>query len=413
MSETITLEQLQTAQNNFINQRTAEINQLSANTAAVIANLNLLANRVYGYTHESFAVKDIVSYYNELIEDDATLENLSAVGFTAVLHSGETVSKQDNRMFINGIEKFADYTFTPSEDDDDALEYVTVWYFSDNGALNFAENNLSMLQVCVYDNEADSSELAVSPNNLLFIKELICWNYAPPLSYRAEKVISEKNYADVFAPYNLQGGTKKFTSSAKYINNNTARLVNKLTDLKYVDFSMLEGYSTATTGISNLAFIDGVSASTLITAELNFPMLKTMNMLSSGCYLVKYAANFTVPASFESIVGATSNRGFLHTITNRLTLNCIDCESLPTYWYAGVAPAELVIADNWACSADFSVCTPTSWTKTEYISIFTNKLRDMTLTDETRQLKIPTAIYDSLTDEEFEIAEDKGWTIGC
>lgn len=413
MSETITLEQLQTAQNNFINQRTAEINQLSANTATVIANLNLLANHVYGYAHESFAVKDIVSYYNELIEDDATLENLSAVGFTAVLHGGETVTKQGNRMFINGIEKFADYTFTPSEDDDDALEYVTVWYFSNNGTLVFAENNLSMIQVCVYDNEADSSELTVSPSNLSMLKDLFCWNYAPPSSYTAENVFSKKNYADEFNTFTLQSGTKHFESDAKFITNNGTKLVNKLTELKSVDFINLESYSAAQPSVANLVFIDGLNVSTLLNADLNFPALKNVTINSSGCYFARAVTNFTVPSTLESINNLAGNRGFLYGITNRLTLNCIDCESLPTYWYAGVAPAELVIADNWACSADFSVCTPTSWTKTEYISIFTNKLRDMTLTDETRQLKIPTAIYDSLTDEEFEIAEDKGWTIGC
>lgn len=405
MSETITLEQLQTAQNSFIS-------QLNNNISTVITNFNTLANRAYGYTHESFAVKDIFSYYNELVESDSTLEEKSAVGFTAILHPGETVSTQGNKMFINGVEKFADYTFTPAENDD-AVEFVTVWYFSNNGALNFAENNLNMLQVCVYDNEADSSELSVSPSNLMMLKELICRNYTPPSSYRAEKVISEKNYGNVFTSYNLQSGTKHFTSDAKFINYNTTKLVHKLTDLKSVDFPLLESYSVATTGTSNLIFIDGLNSSTLITAELNFPMLKTVNVASSGCYFVRCAGNFTVPASFESVFGVSSGRGFLYSITNKLTLNCINCESLPTYWYAGTAPVELEIADNWACSADFSVCTPVSWTKTEYISIFTNKLRDMTLTDETRQLKIPSAIYDSLTDEEFEIAEDKGWTIGC
>ncbi|MCQ2480396.1 MAG: hypothetical protein MJ120_07115, partial [Clostridia bacterium] len=99
-------------QNNYITARTAEINELKDNTVTALASLSALASRVYGYTHAAVVTSSLDAVYSAIIAENDELAELSAVGFSAMLHSGDTIPVQGNRVFINGTETQTDYTFS-------------------------------------------------------------------------------------------------------------------------------------------------------------------------------------------------------------------------------------------------------------------------------------------------------------
>lgn len=407
MPDSITLEQLQTAQNNFINQRTAEINQLKTDNAAALAALEALSQRVYGYEHDSFAVKDINVVYNDIIDNNSELADLSAIGFVAVLKEGETVSRQGNRMFLNGAEEVEDYTFSPS-DEENIAEFVTVWYFSNNGALNFAVNNFNMLQFCIVKSNDDNSTISIGAGNINHAKELILKNYAPSTSYNVEKVVADDFINGLLlSGIPLTNTTRRFSSNVKKLKDCGDMFKNK-TALELIDFPELEYIEITGRQMYNLFHISS-------NAELNFPKLKHIDVYFHGDYgMIQNCQKVILPETLEYV--NLSGGKICYGIKQKVVLNCKNLESMPNGWYKGTPPPELEIADDWACSIDLSIVAPnevgSKWLdKDTWTDLFENTLRNMD--DDVREIKIPSVIYDELTDGEFEIAEDKGWTIGC
>ena len=74
------------------------------------------------------------------------------------------------------------------------------------------------------------------------------------------------------------------------------------------------------------------------------------------------------------------------------------------------------MCSDWAASINIKI-SAANWSIQNFIDLMTNKLRDMTATEETRTLTIPSAMLTAMQADTdglaaIEAATDKGWTIG-
>ena len=69
------------------------------------------------------------------------------------------------------------------------------------------------------------------------------------------------------------------------------------------------------------------------------------------------------------------------------------------------------MAKDWQASINIAIAAQ-NHTKDWFIDLFTNYLHDFSGTSTTKELTIPVGIFNELSDEEIDIAENKGWTVG-
>lgn len=390
MSENITLEQLYTAQNEYIAAQSAKINSLEANTSSALAALSELANRVYSYNHEAVVTDSLETVYDSIIEENPELTELSAAGFTAVISSGSTIPTQDNLLFINGTQEETDYTYS-GENSDGGIELVRVWYFENNGALTLDRVNADITGISVKVKEtvpefsADFFDYADSVAVNMNIT-------AMPVGVKKQKNISGGAMSDLVSSV-VSEYENYCTSYPKKAN------LYGHTNLKKASFPYLVTIYGGDGAIRT--FLNGCTN----CENISFPVLQEI-LDSNGGYGSPFngVPYIVVPESVKSI----GKSAFIN--NKSVLLFCRDAQTIHDSWCEN-APTELFsLCDDWGTSINISVAAA-RWTKEQFIDLFQNRLRDMD--DDVREIKIPTAIYDDLTDDEFAIAEDAGWTVGA
>lgn len=392
MSENITLEQLQTAQNEYIAAQTAKINSLEANTAAVLSAFSTLANRAYSYSHEAIVTDGLDAVYDSIIEDNPELAELSAVGFTALLSSGNVIPTQNNIMFINGTREETDYAFSGTNSAD-GIELVKVWYFENDGALTVEKVNANIIEVSVKSNQTVPAFSADFFNYADEIKTNINLLSAP-LAVRKQKNVSGGSFADSISPQ-----LESYESNCTFFPGGPSPMEG-LTALRKVSFPELLEIQERQTNYG--PFLNKCTGCT----DISFPKL---TKIGGGLYQL-YNGPFdsvpyiTVPATV-TYIGQYSFR-------NNRTINllCKDAETIDDLWCATTPSDQFYMCSDWGASINIAVAAA-RWTKEQFIDLFQNKLRDMD--EDVCEIKIPTAIYDSLTDDEFALAEDQNWTVGA
>lgn len=386
----------------FIEMRTSEINTLKTNTANALTALSDLANRVYGYAHEDFAVKNLDAAYNEIIAENDGLSSVSAVGYIALLRDGDSVDI-NGTTFINGEAETNQYVFN-AENSAYGTELVVVWHFSDS--LSLGETELNIIEIKIINR----ANINVNRAWYDFANKAAFDNFTPSAP-KATKSASYSNVATSTAT--VSALIEDFEDSSATALSGGGRLLSRdiNANLKKISYPNLEAYSNSDNDSKFMASHN---------AEFIVPKLKYINYGVNSVSAPKSSPfaglrKLTLPDTVE-YVGVSSCVGI-----KNLILNCPDAE-FSDGWYrsetgnldgVGVVakPLSLTVADNWSTTINLSACAPAAWTTEDFVSIFENKLSDMG--DDVREIKIPSAVYDELTDEEFAIAEDKGWTVGC
>ena len=400
MPENITLEQLQTAQNTHFAAQTADMNELKENTAAVLSTLSELANRVYDYSHDATVAKDLEAVYADIIEENPDLAELSAVGFIALLKDGDTVPVQGNIMFINGTQEVTDYTFS-GENSAGGTELVTVWYFANSGVLNVSTpvnfaviDFISKIKSDIsgslsvhnsYINFADYAEInrcAVS-GTIHGIKNFVTHDAITSSS----AVSGIREYTD-YGITALQG-KNSYNPFVEAPSSGSPPSKSSYFKITYPEAESIN-YATYTFALQNLPEL-----------ELFCPKLKSFSASNNG-YL-RGIRKFTFPETVTTISGTVVGD------INTVVMNCKDAESISDNWCTGNI-VNFSICGDWGVSINLAVAAA-NWSKADFVDFFTDGLRNME--DEVREIKIPSEIYDSLTDEEFALAEDEGWTVGA
>ncbi|MCQ2470565.1 MAG: hypothetical protein MJ147_00835 [Clostridia bacterium] len=390
-------------QNNFITARTAEINELKDNTATALASLSALANRVYGYTHTAVVTDSLDAVYSAIIAENNELAELSAVGFTAMLHAGDTITMQGNRVFINGTEAQTDYAFS-GENSAGGTEFVNVWYFEKNNSLVLSDEiSFNISEIKIFEK---SAHIVLNNSYTDFVHKAEASGFTPanPICCRelTENGIAERSLV------NATGNLVAYHSDMTTMSRNFSGLA-KNTNLKLVDLPELLTIGEMTDNSDVVSTFAGCSNPNLI---FNFPKLKNISggFIFGSDNAINERAIFRNVRRVELPESVVAIKNVLCYNNEIIVLNCRNAESISDNWCTKAPTGALVMCADWGASINLATAAA-NWSKADFIDLFQNKLRDMG--EDVREIKIPSAIFDSLTDEEFELVENKGWTIGC
>lgn len=357
-------------------------------------------HRLYGYNHTSFTVKDINAVYNDIITAKPELADKSAIGFTALLHNGATVSmqkdtltNQGNIMYIYGKtptsgyvqieEQFNDYTFTDDENPN-STEFVIVWYFSNNEKLNYTPHNFNIFNLAVVKSSTDTSTFNFATGYSDYVSELISYggfNF-PTSTYVKTLIANSINDGplnlDSFGISNNDLFVVINAKSIQHYINKPFNLSSK--KLKNIDFSKVEIIDCNWSSSTGSGFFSN-GGSDLVIDLSNLRIFKNNNSTSTKLALFDNMTNITIPAKLEKVTHIICNKA----ASNAMILLCKNLKSMPSGWCGGtVKPIILEIADDWGCSIDLSLCVPTAtgskWTETStWIDFLAEGLRDFSL----------------------------------
>lgn len=363
--------------------------------------------------HTPMAMKSLEQEYEELTADEGGKESayVSAVGFTAVLKVGDTIrtgAPNSGCFYINGERLTHDYTYNG-----DGYEVVNVWCFEGKPE---AGNPLIV-----------PPQLNDTPT--FNITELDVRNIAQT------PVVGDsyKNYALTLKAYNFEisglatrklisNGTETFNQTETaatleevesdctvFSNKNTSPLYQK-TNLKKAIFPSLVEITQAPAG--RYSFLNGCTNKDLF---ISFPNLCKIAGAEKSELNIPFLGvkAITLPNSVR-LVG---NKVFYQNST--ITLNC-NRATFASNWCC-TSPAEnFTMCEDWQADINIAVAAK-NHTKDWFIDLFTNKLHDFSEVYDTgdggsyfelREITIPLAIFNSLTEVELAIAEDKNWTVG-
>ncbi len=391
-------------QNNFITARTAEINELKENTATALASLSALANRVYGYTHTAVVTDSLDALYNSIIAENNELAELSAVGFSAMLRSGDTIPVQGNRMFINGTETQTDYTFS-GENSEDGTELVQVWCFEKNNSLILSDDiDFSIVLVHIIQK---NTEPLLNSSYLNYVVDLNCEFFGSVGIPRGIKHCVIKNtgalFPENFLPSDCESVEIIYTDGISYrrLGTPSANCKKIVIDVEEISTSG-DGFVSKQANAGQYSQLD---------VELILRNLKsiTRNYSNEFAACFNNIKNIVIPETVERI-GAGTGKCVICCNNDYIRLECRDAEYISPNWCANAPRRMFEMVDDWGASINIAT-SAANWSKADFIDLFQNKLHDMG--EDAKEIKIPSAIFDSLTDEEFELAENKGWTIGC
>lgn len=386
-------QQILTNQNAEYRANQTQRESINTQLTQALSNLDTLANRVYGYTHEAIVTDDLEKDYQDIITANPDLENVSAVGLLAILSDGNTVTAQGNRMFINGEEEQSDYSFS-GENSQNGIEVVKIWYFQ-NG-----ESQLTLQESFDYDPFVlwlkNKSNVNISDDYLNTQTVIVEGSSTVPANSLIKKIEYPGNTTGIVIP-----------ASAKSVKSNMTTLalnvfVNK-TSLQEVILPELTVIAGNVWGNNNNGFM-GCSS----LKKISFPKLQRVEDGVDWSYAFGLVISVELPESVEYV----GRYAFAN--NQSIVLNCPEAEFNDLWCYR--APNSFTMCSDWAASINIKIAAA-NWSMQNFIDLMINQLRDMTLTEETRTLTIPSAMLTAMQADTdglaaIEAATDKGWTIG-
>lgn len=371
--------------------------------------------------HTPMAMKSLEQEYEELTAEDGGKESvhISAVGFTAILKSGDTIritAPNGGNFYINGERLTHDYTFTG-----EGCEVVNVWVF---------EGTYGNQSGSMFDNPIGPPTLNDTPT--FAITELDVRNKAQT------PVVGDsyKNYALIIKAYSfmVEGlATRKLVSngSTTYNQKTISSVIeeiecdcdvynpttaNSIPSHKTLKKACFPNLTTINSKTGTLIFLSGCDNSELVIYYPNLQVINDCNHYDFAPF--KGVANVTLPPSV-SYVGK-------YTFANNktITLEC-NTATFNTSW-CGIAPSvNFTMCDDWWPNINIAVAAR-SRTKDWFIDLFVNKLArhrgeedlgDGGILLDFGEITIPQAMLDALMEDEegqaaLQTAEDKNWIVG-
>lgn len=364
------------------------------------------ANRTYSYTHSAVVTDDLEKDYQDIITANRDLANVSAVGLLAILSEGDTVTAQGNRLFINGTEEQSDYSFS-GENSESGIEVVKIWYFQ-NG-----ENQLTLQEsfdyIIISANVRQIETININASYLNYINTITIDGGFIPASGSSVKTVIDNYGVGVHLPKLVE------------IYHSTRKVVGDTTNEQGIFASLDNTYKMKTIYLPELEIISSTAFwKNSVIENIYCPKLKTIaNSMWNAAFYAPFSncpnLIFTIPNSCEEITVSGYGTCFYGNIKG-IILECKDAE-ISDLWCQGLSSISIFeMCSDWGASINIKTAA-VNWSIQNFIDLMTNKLRDMTLTEETRTLTIPSAMLTAMQADTdglaaIEAATDKGWTIG-
>lgn len=341
---------------------------------------------------EQLIQKTIEEARNNEIAENPTLANRTCIGIKALLSKNDTVHVDNNIMYINGVLRDIDYTYSGNNQ-----EYVTILYFSNGSNLILSDNptyNIMRCEIWQIDVVPNINQSYFAYSNTLKLD-----GYFSPNCYGVRKLYI-KNILELCPSVSDFTGVEYLYSEAKRSTNGNAFFVSKKTVLKYIDLPEL-------TQIGGTVPFSGLPAG----CELNIPKVETI-----AGYSANTNATFNALDSLVLPETVTSITGRICLANKSVTLNCKHA-TIDDNWYASSAPTTLNLCEDWQTSINLAVAG-TQQNADWYKDLLENKLATVSTS---KYIKVPSAMFNTLnttpcTVEGFsgtwiQYATSKGWNV--
>ena len=367
--------------------------------------------RPYKIVHTPVVMKSLEQEYEELTDEanGKAPKYVSAVGFSAILKKGDSVvvsTPNFGDFYINGELVTNDYTYNG-----DNVEIVNVWCFEKkSGDLQMAPKlkdipNYDIVEVDIKNIGSETPEVNDSYYNYATTIKTYNFNLT---NLKGGKTIITDGFSSITSANNLVSSiTKKVICYAQTVDCTYGSPFVMKSNLVEVVFPELLDVIPSTDAKSG--FLTGCSNPEL---KLSFPKLKSV-----AGYNAYYAAfdnvyKVELPPSVKNVGNHCFNNNSI------ITLNCNKAISINNNWCDLTPSINFTMAKDWQASINIAIAAK-NHTKDWFIDLFTNYLHKFEPEEvdggtllEFRDITIPLAIFNELTDDEIAIAENKGWTVG-
>lgn len=348
--------------------------------------------------HTPMTTKTLEQEYEDILTNYENYTDRSAVGYRAILQNGDTVKVEGNSgdFFLNGERLTKDYTYNGN-----GCELVNVWVFEGMGIYG---GNMIL-----------PPQLKDTPTFAIYEIYIKCIGQIPEVEQ------SYYLYANKITTYSFELPTQP-RGCRVFITKGTTELTKVMPTMVQEVESYCEKVTTANGAwegryverikLPECREIVGVGIFKYLDAVTNWEFGKLIKVGGgNSTYCTFNSVNSLLIPNTVKVVNKYTVR---MPKTGSLRIECNNANSIDTTWCLDT-PANFSMAKDWRASINIAIAAK-NWTKDRFIDLFTNYLADMNSSDPTiinlAELTIPQSIYDELTDEEFAIAEDKGWTIG-
>ena len=226
------------------------------------------------------------------------------------------------------------------------------------------------------------------------------YNFNPKTLLNCKEVIYD-GFNSVNVSNNLVSSiTKKLICYAQDFDGRNGSPISGKTNL--IKLSFPELINVYAPGGARTGFLTGCNNPEL---EISFPKLRTINGYND--YFATFSSVYKVelPPSLLSLGNYVCNGNSI------IILNCNKATLILNNWCISAPTINFTMAKDWQASINIAVAAK-NHSKDWFIDLFTNYLHDFSGTSTTKELTIPIAVFNELSDEEIDIAENKGWTVG-
>lgn len=366
---------------------------------SVKERMDKFLNHHYHVNENPIVLKTLEQEYEDILATNGDYEYVSAVGYRAILKNGDTVkatvnSGNSGHFFLNGERMTADYTYTG-----DGCEMVSVWVFETVGSAIVIPPTLNDTpSFTPYEiNIKNIAQVPVIATQYYAYSSTIkTYNFVLSSAPSGVKVLIANGQTDF--RQKLSGVEREIYSDCSSLNSNNTVLrgLSKLVKFSAPNLTNIWGYGDSLSGLTSIETWD-------------FEKLRSIENSHGSAYLIS-GKTMVIPETVKTLKGR-----IVGSVTT-LILKCNDANSIDNIW-CGTAPTNFSMVKDWKSSINIAVAAK-NWGKEKFIDLFENYLVDLSVVGDDgsiyaeREITIPQAIYDVLTDEEFAIAETKGWIVG-
>jgi hypothetical protein len=362
---------------------------------SVKERMDSIFDKEYYVNPDPVVVKTLEDRIEDIIKEYPDYQDSSVVAYKAFLKKGDTVevnnSLNNGEVFINGKLTTGNYTYMGNDTELIDVVVFETGYYSDKAAWGIKLNTTPTY----YPFEIIIRSLNLLPeveqNYYLFAEKITTYAFNLAVYPRIARIIKADGTNDF---------TQKISVPVQEISSNCDQFTTSFKGNAYIETIKLPNCKILS-GNDRGIFYNCTNLRNWEFGKLT--TIKNSTVANMGYIMFSGTHTVYIPETVNTISGVICyNNG-------NLILDCNKATSIYDGW-CNSAPTNFTMAKNWDASINIAVAAK-KWSKDRFIELFED-LVPLSEMFTSRELTIPAAIFDSLTEEEYAIAEDKGWVLG-
>lgn len=359
---------------------------------SVKERMDNIFDKEYYVNPDPVVVKTLEDRIEDIIEEYPDYQVSSVVAYKAFLKNGDTIevnnSSNNGEVFINGKMTTGNYTYMGNDTELIDVVVFETGYYSDKRAGGIKLNTTPTY----YPFEIIIRSLNLLPdveqNYYLYADRIYTYKFNLPVQPKSARVMKSCGFSNLEQKISIVAQeiysdcdyykTAVFTGNAH---------INKVSLPNCVEVNNQYAFQNC----FNITTWEWGKLKTIVGGNISNIPFRGVNTV-------------VIPNTVESIT-----KGAICQNNITIRLECNNATTIISNW-CSMSPTNFYMVDDWDASINIAVAA-SNWNKDRFIELF-NDLVPCTPDSGSRELTIPSAIFDSLTEEEYAIAEDKGWIVG-